>query len=118
MKVSGEIIFISEVVERTTKKDEPSKSFDIVVESSHISDGGKPYKTSVVLSMYKQGDGIKFADQFLEHNKVGNKVEVEFSPKASEWKGKYYNNLSIWRATTISESVSNDSAPVEDDLPF
>jgi len=37
------------------------------------------------------------AEQFLQYNKVGDAVEVDFNIRGSEYKDKYYVNLTAWK---------------------
>lgn len=120
MTKEGVIKYISPVEEKTTKGGKPYKTLNFVVESNHTTDGGKDYTSSVVLEMFKMEDGMKFVDQFVENNRVGNAVRAEYTTKASEFNGRWYNKLSLWRIETLSQpaGVASDSSDTSDDLPF
>tara|TARA_R110002020_G_scaffold99867_1_gene236681 strand:- start:531 stop:905 length:375 start_codon:yes stop_codon:yes gene_type:complete len=116
----GVIKHISPVEEKATKGGKPYKALSCVVESTHTTNDGKDYTSSVVLEMFKMEDGMKFVDQFMENNRVGDTVRAEYTTKASEYKGKWYNKLSLWRIETLSQpdGVANDSSDTSDALPF
>mgnify|MGYP000657306143 CR=1 FL=1 len=85
---------------------------DYVVEET--SENG--YTTPYSFSMYNKADRVEFVDKFLEYNKVGDNVEVEFSVRGREYNGMIYNFLSHWRCDKVSKPQL-----VEDDgsgLPF
>jgi len=109
-KVKGKIKSISE--KKTL--DNGAVILDYVLEET--SENG--YVTPYAISMYKKAEYAEHVDNFIEFNKVGNEVEVEFTIRGSEYNGRIYNNLNHWRI----ESVSNGTAaPVEeggDSLPF
>ena len=53
--------------------------------------------------IYKKPEYAEHAQKFKEFNKVGDRVEVEWNVKPSEWQGKYYINLSHWKCTKLTE---------------
>ena len=67
------------------------------------------------------------AEQFLQYNKVGDAVEVDFNIRGSEYKDKYYVNLTAWKVFKADveqfTGLKQDAPVVEsaeptDDLPF
>lgn len=59
-------------------------------------------------------------EDVIKYNKVGDKVEVSFNVQGSEWKGKYYVNLSAWKVFKVEGETTKPVAeePIQDDLPF
>ena len=78
------------------------------------------YTTAYALSMYKKPEYAEHIDNFIEFNKVGDNVEVEFTIRSSEYNGKTYNNLNHWRIEKLNnETAETPTAEGEtDDLPF
>jgi len=109
-KVKGSIASISE------KKvlDNGATVLDYVVD--HAGDNG--YVTKYALSMYKKPEYAEHIDNFLQFNKVGDVVEVEFTIRSSEYNGKIYNNLNHWRCDKVEMSPSEAVTTEKDDLPF
>ena len=66
------------------------------------------------------------AEQFLQYNKVGGAVEVDFNIRGNEHNGKYYVNLTAWKVfkadveqfTGLKQDAPVDSAEPTDTLPF
>jgi len=75
------------------------------------------YVTPFSIEMYNSADKAEFTDKFLEYNKVGNNVEVEFTIRGREYQGRIYNSLNHWKISNASE-VPTDSATDADLLPF
>ena len=66
-----------------------------------------------------QGEGKDQVDNFLNYNKEGDVVNVEFNVSCREWQGKYFTNLSAWRVEKANGSAEEVPAGDEtDDLPF
>jgi len=73
-----------------------------------------------------------FKTEILENVSEGDYVEVMYNGKTSDFNGKTYNSLTIWKldikgggnpqssnGTTTSQTTSKATPPsVEDDLPF
>lgn len=108
-KVTGTIKSISE------KKvlDNGAVVLSYVVEET----SGNGFVTPFNIEMYNSADKAEFVDKFLEYNKVGNNVEVEFTIRGREYNGRIYNSLSHWKCVNVSQ-VPTEQAKEEDDLPF
>lgn len=76
------------------------------------------YPTVYAFGMYKKAGDEKFVEQFLEFNKVGDEVEVEFTIRSREYNGKVYNNLNHWRCDKVGATQEQPTQVAEDDLPF
>ena len=108
MEFTGIVI---EVVDKSgvSKKDgSPFKSFQVVVKED-----AEQYPQTGVFETF--GDKIAIPS-------VGDKVEVHFNMKASEYNGKWYPRNSVWRlefleapSDFIEQAVEE---PQSDDLPF
>ena len=107
-KVKGVIKSISE--KRTF--DNGAAVLDYVVEETAENGYVTPYN----IGMYKKAEFVEHLDNFLQFNKVGDKVEVEFTIRGSEYNGKIYNNLNHWRIDKLEDVVAKEED--KDILPF
>jgi len=113
-KVKGTITKIGE------KKllDNGAVVLDYVVEET--SQNG--YVTPFSFNIYKGADYADFVDKFIEFNKVGDNVEVEFTIRGKEYNGRIYNSLSHWRCDQVGGIPTQEPTPIpkeqESDLPF
>jgi len=66
--------------------------------------------------------GAEKVDKFLQYNKVGKTVDVQYDIKTQEWKGKYYTELQAWLVKSVdleAEPVQEVAEEVEtEELPF
>jgi LEA14-like dessication related protein len=58
-------------------------------------DSDKEYKGAVALDVWK--DKTEYSSSL----KLGDKIEAEINSKASEYNGKYYNRLSMWKFNKV-----------------
>ena len=75
------------------------------------------YVTPFSIEMYNSAEKAEFTDKFLEYNKVGNIVEVEFTIRGREYQGRTYNSLNHWKISNVSQ-VPTENAGELDPLPF
>ena len=75
------------------------------------------YVTPFSFNIYKGAEYAEFVEKFIEFNKVGDQVEVEFNIRGKEYNGRIYNNLSHWRCDKVSTDAPVAQG-VESDLPF
>lgn len=61
-----------------------------------------------------QGEGKDQVDKFLEYNKEGAVVNVEFNVQCREWQGKYFTSLSAWDIRK-SDGVNEDAPSASSD---
>ena len=110
-KMSGEI---TQIGEKKTL-DNGAVVLDYIVTETAENGFETPYNFNI----YKGTEFAEFVDKFIEFNKVGDKVTVEFNIRGKEYKGRIYNNLSHWRCDKV-EGSSPTPQPVgkNDDLPF
>jgi hypothetical protein len=115
MKVKGKIISIGEA----QTFDSGAKKLEFQI------DTGEQYDNIISFDLFKGVEHVTHLDKFLEFNKVGDSVEVEFNIKCREHKGKYYTNLSMWRCEKMNgqgnepfEGMPNPVGEEESGLPF
>ncbi len=107
-KVKGKISKVGE----PKKLDNGATVFDYVVEVT--SENG--YVTPYSFNMYKKEEYASHIDNFIQHNKVGDEVEVEFDIRGREYNGRIYNELSHWKIEKVGQEQPKEE--VKDDLPF
>ena len=76
------------------------------------------YVTPFSFNIYKGAEYAEFVEKFIEFNKVGDSVEVEFNIRGKEYNGRIYNNLSHWRCDKVSTDAPVQQGEEEDSLPF
>lgn len=80
------------------------------------------YPTQYNFGMYKKAEYAGHVDKFLEFNKVGDEVEVEFTIRSTEYNGRIYNNLNHWKCEKVSNGTMAEQPQEQpqpaDDLPF
>ena len=109
-KTKGEITAISEA--QTFDSGAKKLSFQI--------DTKEQYNNIYSFDLFKNADNLQHLDNFIEWNKVGDKVEVEFNIDCREYQGKYYTNLSCWKCSKATDPVLSEEVHQEEesDLPF
>jgi len=112
-KVKGNITAISD----TMSFDSGAKKLSFQIDS------GKQYNNLYSFDLFKNAENLKHLENFLEFNKVGDAVEVEFNIDCREYQGKYYTNLSCWKCSKVDrDTEANETVKAhvesEDDLPF
>jgi len=121
MIFTGRITNVGTLQSGVGKTDKPWASIEVVVEDE------EQYPNTAVFKLFKNGDNVKYAESFTNDYPIGTLVEVEFNLKAKEFKGKYYQELSIWKIKKVDSGVSvnetkKDESPViiedDSDLPF
>lgn len=87
-----------------------------------VIDTKEQYNNEYALDYFKSGEYIKYVDEFVKYNKIGDQVEVEFNVNSKKYNGKYYTNLSLWKITKIADGnpAPQNQSNVEDDvdLPY
>ena len=92
-------------------------------------DTGEQYNNLVEFEMYKGAIHIEHLDKFIQFNKVGDNVDVEFKLKTFNWKpdadNKIFTSLSAWRVDKVTaptvaayENYETKEEPNADALPF
>ena len=88
---------------------------------NNVSENG--WETPFKIEMYSKPERIEFLESFLQYNKVGDSVEVEFDIKGREYEGRVFNSLSHWsckklEATPEEQGLEPMPQGHKDDLPF
>lgn len=87
----------------------PNAKRKVVLESNPNDSG---YTETYVVELYKTGDYIKHIDQDFTI-KNGDDVKCFIGGKVSEYNGKRYNNLRVFKIEKTGESTST-----KDEVPF
>ena len=93
--------------------DNGAKVLDYVVDVTN--ENG--YVTPHSFNMYKKDEYASHVDNFIQYNKVGDNVEVEFDIRGREYNGRVYNDLSHWKIEKIGQGQPA-TEQAGDDLPF
>jgi len=64
------------------------------------------YPTSAVFKKYAKDENKKYVLEFEKYSKVGDTVEVEFSHRTNEWKGKFFNENSVFKMTNLDAKAN------------
>ena len=107
-KVKGTITSIGE--KKTLENG--SVVLDYVVEEK--SENG--YVTPFSINMYNKAEYAEHVVNFIEYNKIGDEVEVEFTIRGNQYNGRVYNSLSHWRCDKVGAAKVESNN--EDGLPF
>ena len=107
-KVKGVIKSIGQVKDL----DNGAKVLDYVIEET--SENG--FKTLMSFNIYKKAEYASHVDNFIQYNKIGDEVEVEFQIRGREYQGRVYTELSHWKIEKIGQATEQVQAG--DDLPF
>lgn len=116
LEVTGKLEKFLEMQEGKTKdgKDWKKQQFIVVTEEK--------YNNIYPFELFASGEHLEKIDNLLKYNKVGDMVKVQFNVNASEYNGKYYTNLSVWRVDNSkrpeAQPATESFSEVEDDLPF
>tara|TARA_B110000858_G_scaffold198229_1_gene263377 strand:- start:4369 stop:4728 length:360 start_codon:yes stop_codon:yes gene_type:complete len=114
--ITGKIISISDKM-----------SFDSGAEKlSFRIDTGEAWSNIVEFELFKGKEYIEHLDKFLEFNKIGDMVDVEFQLKCNHYTkdgaDKVFTSLSCWRVNKvgIEGATAPPKAKIEDfdNLPF
>ena len=81
---------------------------------NHTSENG--FVTPYSFNIYKASEYTEHLDKFLEFNKVGDNVEVEFNIRGREFNGKIYNSLSHWKCSKDKGASMELNEPIKDEL--
>ena len=101
--IKGTIKTITEVVEGESEKGAWATRSIIVTEDTE-------HPNEIVLKLFKNGENVQYAkDKFTLQ--VGDSVDVEYTIRAKEYKGKWFGENNIW---TIKKAEGNDSADVNE----
>ena len=105
LEVTGKITKILELQTGTTQAGSEWKKQSFILETS------EQYNNVYCFEVF----GAEKVDNFLQYNKVGYNVKVDFNVSTNEWKGKYFTSLSAWKifkaeTEAPAEEAGNDLA--------
>jgi len=65
-------------------------------------------------SYFKNGENVKYADDFAKMYPVGTEVVVTFNLATSEWQGKFFADVRAWKVEKVTaEETQSQEIPVE-----
>jgi len=108
LKLSGEIVSVSEIQNGTSKSGNEWKKLGFAVTT------GGDYPKTCYFTVF----GQEKVDNFMKYNKVGQSVDVNFNVESREYNERWYTDLNAWKVFTIKEGQPVSTPSVEDDLPF
>jgi len=115
LSFSGKITQISEPQTGTSAKGEWTKSIVVVEDDAQ-------FPNSIAFDAFNK-------KEIVDSLEVGQEVEVLYNSKVTEYQGKLFNGLSLWKVEvkgqasvqapqTSKPAAMNVGKPAEDDLPF
>ena len=110
-EVKGKINLIKEVQSGTSKTGSEWSKLEFTI------DTGAEWDNILCFELFGQ-DRV---NEFLQANKVGQKVQVNFNIKCNAWNDKHFTSLACWKIEVLeNEVVQLTEAAVDgsDDLPF
>jgi hypothetical protein len=110
MQVTGKIKQILEPVTGQSKDGKEWKKITFVVSNNEGYEGAEQLFAFEIF-------GAEKVDKFLQYNKEGTPVDVDFNIRTNEYQGKYYTSLQAWKVFK-AEETPQASEEVEDDSPF
>ncbi len=117
LKLTGQIKTIKEVVSGTTKGGDEWKKVEFVIANN---DGYQGQEQVFCFEIF----GAEKVDKFLQYNKVGDMVDVDFNIRTNEWNDKHFTSLQAWKVFKVGVNTPPPT-PVEavqeegdDKLPF
>lgn len=128
MKVTGKISDILPIEGGVSKDGKEWQKIVFAIEIKENLQDGREIENKIAFEIF----GAEKVDKFLQYNKVGYNVDVEFNIKSNEWKDKFYTSLSAWKVSKAEKqkkvepkpykqdepvNFTKDNAP-DDDLPF
>jgi len=116
---TGKITHIEDVEKGTSKKtgkEWASLKFQVTEDKDEYPQVGN-------FSYFKNGENVKYADDFAKMYAVGTEVVVTFNLATSEWKGKFFADVRAWKVEKVTaEETQSQEIPVEEDsldqIPF
>ena len=113
MKITGKITKINEVEKGTTKTDKSWSKVTFLVETT------EDYNNLYCFNIFSMDDAEKNnVENFTKFNKVGQEVDVDFNVKTTEWKDRYFTELSAWKVFKSDAKAEETKEDKGDDLPF
>ena len=112
LKIKGTINKVLEVQKGETKDGKEWQKVEFIVHTD------SEYNNKYCFEIF----GAEKVDKFLQYNKEGDLVDVDFNVNLNEWKDKYYTSLSAWKVWKDKGESAPSQEPISDDssnvLPF
>ena len=127
MNFEGQITHVLELQKGETKEGKQWAKREVVVKESNPRN--EDYPEVIKVEFFKMDDNIKWINEEWKHKQGDNVVLEGLSFKTSEWKGKYYTNISCYKIEaklgmndggSVAPGGVGKPASVDgiDDLPF
>ena len=115
LKVTGTIKTIKPLEIGKTKEDKGWSKVSFLLETDET------YNNLYCFNIFAMDNSERNnVENFIKFNKEGQKVDVDFNVKTTEWDGRHFTELSAWKIFKAEESIAapelNESET--DDLPF
>ena len=110
MQVTGKIKQILDAQTGQSKDGKEWKKITFVVSNN---DGFEGAEQLFAFEIF----GAEKVDKFLQYNKEGDSVDVDFNIRTNEYQGKYYTSLQAWKVFK-AEGQAQANEEEEDDSPF
>ena len=111
MEITGKVIKVLEPMSGTS-----AKNGEKWVKNSFVLETGGQYPKTLCFSVMGQERWDKMGI------KVGGNFAVSFDPESREWNGKYFTDLSAWKAVSLdagqSAQTQQPAAPANGVSPF
>ena len=111
LKLTGQIKTIKEVVSGTTKGGDEWKKVEFVIANN---DGFEGKEQIFAFEIF----GAEKVDKFLQYNKVGDMVDVDFNIRTNEWEGKHFTSLQAWKVFKVGVNTPTPAVEETDEAPF
>jgi len=81
-------------------------------------DTGEQYGNILAFELFKKEEYAEHVEKFLQYNKIGDNVEVEFNIRTNEHNGRYYTSLTVWKCAKVDIQEPTGLGGSEIGLPY
>lgn len=113
MKLTGKISNILPTESGVSKDGKEWKKVVFAIAITENLQDGREIENKVAFEIF----GAEKVDKFLQYNKVGYNVDVEFNIKSNEYNNKFYTSLSAWKVSKVEEQEKVEPKPYKQDTP-
>ena len=109
---TGKITHIEDVEKGTSKKTGKkwaSLKFQVTEDKDDYPQVGN-------FSYFKNGENVKYADDFAKMYPLGTEVVVTFNLATSEWQGKFYADVRAWKVEKVTAEETQSQEVEEEDI--
>jgi ribosome-associated translation inhibitor RaiA len=107
MKVTGKISNILPTESGVSKDRKEWSKLTFAIEIKEQLKDGTEIKVKNAFEIF----GAEKVDKFLQYNKVGYNVDVEFNIKSKEYNNKFYTSLNAWKVSKAESIESKETKP-------